>query len=246
MVQKQRETTSPFLIISSLGFLLLALIAFYPPTVVEDFGWRKPLVGSILGIECLLGILASVYPRRCSRVFGGKNKKPEISIEHNLEKDTVSVRGHHPDCGYYSAHVFQISSKYFCVGCTGLLLGAVATLVGMIPYFFSDLSYGPNLLVFLLGLVGISLGLFQFHLLDPQMRFVRLLTNAFFVIGTFLALVGVDGIAQNTFVDLFLISLSFFWIYTRIVISDWNHRKICVSCGVDSCEYKRVLYKFSS
>jgi len=246
MPQKQRETTSPFLIVSSLGFLLLVLIAFYPPPVVEDFGWRKPLVGSILGIECLLGILASVYPKRCSRVFVIKNEKPETSIEHNLEKETMTVRGHHPDCGYYSAHVFQISGKYFCVGCTGLLLGAVATLVCMIPYFFSNLSYGPNPLVFLFGLVGISLGLFQFHLLDPQVKFVRLLTNAFFVIGTFLALVGVDGIAKNTFVDLFLISLSFFWIYTRIVLSDWNHRKICVSCGVDSCEYKRVLYKSSS
>jgi len=155
----------------------------------------------------------------------------------------VSIRGHHPDCGNYSAHVFQIIGKYYCVGCTGLFLGAVATLVGMIPYFFSNLSYGPNLLVFLFGLVGISLGLFQFHILDPQVKFVRLLTNAFFVIGTFLALVGIDGIAQNTFVDLFLISLSFFWIYTRIVLSDWNHRKICVSCGVDSCEYKRVSYK---
>ncbi|MDH5770327.1 MAG: hypothetical protein OEZ25_03460 [Candidatus Bathyarchaeota archaeon] len=242
MAQKQvREMTpTPFLIISLVGLFLLALIAFYPPMVIGNFGWRKPLVGSILGIECFLGVLAAIYPKRCSRVFGAKSEKLEISLKHNLKKRKLSIRGHHPDCGNYYAHVFQIGGKYFCAGCTGLVLGAVVTLVGTILYFFGDLSCESNHFIFLSGCVGISLGLLQFHIFDFQMSFMRLLMNAFFVIGTFLALMGIDGIAQNTFVDLFLIGLSFFWIYTRIILSNWNHRKICLSCDMDSCEYKRA------
>lgn len=128
MVHKQVRgiAPAPFLIISLLGLFLLALIVFYPPTVIENFGWRKPLVGSILEIECFLGFLATIYPKRCSRVFGTKNKK-QARLMHNLNKTMVSIRGHHPDCGNYSAHVFHIGGKYFCAGCTGLVLGAIMT-----------------------------------------------------------------------------------------------------------------------
>lgn len=243
MAQKQvREMTpTPFLIISLVGLFLLALIAFYPPTVIENFGWRKPLVGSILGIECFLGVLAAVYPKRCSRVFKLTDEDLETRFNRSFDRNNigVSIRGHHPDCGNYSAHVFRMRGKYFCAGCTGLVLGAIVTLVGMI-LCFESLSYELNHSVFLSGCIGISLGLLQFHIFDFQMSFMRLLINAFFVIGTFLALMGIDGIAQNTFVDLFLIGLSFFWIYTRIILSNWNHRKICLSCDMDSCEYKRA------
>lgn len=245
MAQKQvREITpTPFLIISLVGLFLLARIAFYPPTVVENFWWRKPLVGSILGMECFLGILAAVYPKRCSRVFGARNEKLETRSNRLIDRNKTgaSIRGHHPDCGKYATHFFQIGDKYFCAGCTGLVLGAVVTLVGTILYFFGDLSCESNHLIFLFGCVGISLGLLQFHVFDFQMSFVRLLMNVFFVVGTFLALMGIDGIAQSVFVDLFLISLSFFWIYTRIILSNWDHRKICLSCDVDSCEYRHAL-----
>jgi hypothetical protein len=231
--QAREITPTPFLLISLSGLCLLILIAVYPPKVVENFTLRKPLVGSILAVECLLGILAVFYPKRCSRVL-------DASAENRLTSNQNSrprIRGHHPDCKNYSTHISQVGNRYFCAGCAGLFSGAVATLAGTILYFFGNLPLAPSLPIFLLGCAGVALGLLQFHLFNLQSSSLRLLLNAFFVFGTFLALIGLDAIAQNIFADLFLISLSFFWLYTRISLSRQDHRNTCRSCDADSCEY---------
>jgi len=235
MAQNQAHeiTTTPFLLISLSGLCVLILIALYPPKVIDNFTMRKPLVGSILGLECLLGILAVFYPKRCSRIL-------DATTENRLTSNQNSrphIRGHHPDCKNYSTHIFQLGDRCFCAGCAGLFSGAVATLAGTILYFFGNLSLAPSLPIFLMGCAGAALGLLQFHILDLKTSSMRLLLNASFVLGTFLALIGLDAIAQNIFADIFLISLSFFWLYTRISLSRQDHRNICRSCDADLCEY---------
>jgi hypothetical protein len=55
--------------------------------------------------------------------------------------------------------------------------------------------------------------------------------NMLFVLGGFLILVGMDELTGSLFVDLFSIALIVFWLFTRILLSQWDHWKICRKCG---------------
>jgi len=191
--QAREITATPFLLISLSGLCVLVLIALYPPKVIDNFTMRKPLIGSILGLECLLGILAVFYPKRCSRVLDA-NTENRLTFNQNSR---LRIQGHHPDCKKYSTHIFKVGDRYFCAGCAGLFSGALATLAGTILYFFGNLPLASSLPIFLLGCAGVALGLLQFHILDLKTSSMRLLLNASFVLGMFLALIGLDAIARS-------------------------------------------------
>jgi len=202
--------------------------------------WRKPLVGTVFSIVCGLGILAGVFPSKCSSMFHfRKAKRGEFTREStDLPKKTPAFRGHHPDCENFEAHVFRIGNKVFCAGCTGLILGAVLSLLGVVPYFFLNISFWPNFfLVFWVGFLGVSCGLLQYNLFNWGKSSVHLSVNTFFVFGVSFLLVGVDIITQNLFADFYLIALSIFWLYTRILLSQLDHKKICNNCRVEECEF---------
>jgi len=223
-------------IISFLGFFLTEILTVYPPKVHENFLWRKPLIGSIYGLICVFGILAVFSPRRCSRVFDfGKEKLSRLYPGNFASHGTSSIlRGHHPSCGNFAAHVFRIGDKTFCAACTGLLLGGLLALTGTILYFFGNWrgEQSTSLIVWA-GVLGVGFGLFQFKFRS----FVRLFLNVFFVLGTFFILVGVDELVHSVVVDLFLVALNLFWLFTRISLSRWDHERICCACKVAACEF---------
>lgn len=214
------------------GVLLSMLFAFFPPSLHEDFVLRKPVVGSVFGLICVLGVLAAFFPKQCTNLLDfGKGKG------HALHGD-FKMGGHHPSCENFSPHVFQIGDRRFCVACTGLTTGGLLALVGTLLYFFIDWRVEQNLvLVVLVGLLGVSLGFFQFM---AKQHLVRFSLNVFFVFGSFLVLVGIDGLTQSVFVDLFLVALIVFWLFTRILISQWDHERICYACGVAVCEFRKM------
>ena len=144
------------------------------------------------------------------------------------------VKGHHPDCESFSTHVFRMGNRTFCTACTGLLLGGLSALAGTILYFFSNwrVEQGSSLLVWV-GILGVGFGLFQFKFRS----FIRLFLNIFFVLGTFLILIGVDKLVHSVAVDLFLVALTLFWLFTRISLSQWDHERICYTCKVTTCEF---------
>lgn len=232
---------SPLLIFaistSFFGLLLAVAFAFNPPITQEDFPWRKPIIGAIFGSICMLGATAVFIPKRCSAMFhSAKGEKNSNSNVHFLasQGNSPTLRGHHPDCGNFSAHVVRIGDKTFCAACTGLLLGALIVLAGATLYFFGDWHVAQNaFLAVLVGLLGVGFGLFQFKFRS----FIRLLLNAYFVLGAFFVLVGIDEIAQSLFVDLFLVVLTFFWLFTRILLSQWDHWRICYTCKTP-CEIR--------
>lgn len=223
--------------ISLFGLFLAGIIAFYPPVVGESFVWREPIVGSIFGSICILGILAVFFPKRCSGVFDFRkdDKGSRSYLNHFASHGTSStVKGHHPDCESFSAHGFRVGNRTFCTACTGLLLGGLSALAGTVLYFFSNwhVEQGSSLLVWV-GILGVGFGLFQFKFGG----IVRLFLNAFFAFGAFLILIGVDEMVRSVTVDLFLIALTLFWLFTRISLSQWDHEKICYACGVVTCEF---------
>ena len=61
--------------------------------------------------------------------------------------------------------------------------------------------------------------------------YVKLVANAMFVVGSFLTLIVVDGLGQNILVDLYVVGLIVFLLWTRIMLSEWNNKRICVLCG---------------
>jgi hypothetical protein len=240
-----------FLVSASLfGLLLITLPVIFPLPIQEDFRWRKPLVGSVFGLICFFGMIAVFFPGHCSTIFQSDNKENGghavlMNSNRAFQKTSTIFRqkithGHHPICEGFAAHEFQIGNKTFCTACMGLLFGALATLLGVVAYFFEAWSIGGNISVFLVsGVLGVGLGLFHYMFFDIQWRLIRFLLNALFVFGSFLVLAGVDAVANSLTLDFFVISLSIFWLFTRILLSKHIHNRICQTCNLKCEVYKK-------
>lgn len=230
--------------LSLFGLFLVGMFSVYPPMTHESFVWRKPMIGSVFSLICMLGILAVFFPKQCSGMFAfvTKGRRERSTVERFASHGTSStMKGHHPACENFSSHVFRIGNRTFCTACTGLLVGGLATLVGTILYFFGNLHIDLNsLLLIWIGLLGVSFGLFQFK---ARRTVIRLSLNTFFVLGTFLMLVGVEEISQNAFAETFVVLLAVFWLYTRILLSQWDHKRICCVCNVSTCEFRKFRKK---
>jgi len=232
---KRAEPFLAFLIcISIFGIALSVVFTFYPGGAQDYFGLRKPMVGSTFGALCLLGILASIYPRSCSRVFSfDKNAKGQNDSN---AWEGSSLRGHHPACGKFSAHVLGADDRVLCATCTGFSVGAAVGLVGVGLFFFGHLSFGPRPLIPLaVGVFGVVLGLLHSVLPGFRRGFSRFIASAFFAIGSFLILASVEDAAHNTSIDLFIVLLSVLWLVTDTTLSRWDHRRICAKCPSVSC-----------
>jgi len=226
--------------------LFFAVILAFSPTATLNFVYRKPMIGSIFGMVCILGILAVFSPRKCSNIFYCQKEDSIDSSKRgylNANKksfvfDLKIVHKHHPSCENFSSHEFQIGKKSYCVGCTGLLFGALISLFGTIIYFSNSWQIIQESLFFIgIGISGVSSGLLApfFNLRRKTLRFSL---NVIFIFGMFSILIWGDTLAQSLFIDLFLISLSVFWLFTRISLSQWNHQRICNACGIQ-CELSR-------
>lgn len=225
------------LLLSFLGLFLVVLLTAFPPAVTGDVPWRKPVVGSIFCIICALGVSAVFLPNNCLGILNIGKKDRTVtsdSIRSALHGKSNTLQGHHPTCGKYDAHVFRIKGRTVCAACVGLLLGGLLALVGAVAYFFGGWSVADDSLMVLLGVVGVGFGLFQFKFRS----LVRLLMNTVFVLGALLIVIGIDGLVRSLVFDLFVISLVFFWLYTRISLSQWDHEVICSSCEVETCEVR--------
>ena len=219
-----------FVCVSVFGSITAALLALSPQPIQENVALRKPLVGSLFASVCVLGIIAIFLPGQCSEVSHARKKRKEKDFDmepSSSRSSPVGFEGHHADCGEFSSHTIRISGHVLCAACTGLLLGSLASIVGTALYFFGGLQWGHvSTLFVLLGQVGIFLGLAQFKFAG----YVRLVLNAFYVLSAFLTLSGIDQHSGNLFIDLYMIGIIVFWILTRILISQWDHSRICSRC----------------
>ena len=233
-----RSDIKYLLLVSFLGLFLLAVLTAFPPTTTGDVPWRKTVIGSIFSSICVMGIFAVFSPNKCLRIFNIGKKKENVGTDSaKLASHGTSnaLQGHHPTCGNYDAHIFRIKSKTVCAACVGLLLGGLLALAGASVYFFGDWSVADySSLMVLLGIVGVSFGLFQFKFRS----LVRLFVNTVFVLGTLLILIGIDELIHSLFFDLFVVSLIIFWLFTRISLSQWDHERICSGCEIENCSVR--------
>lgn len=226
--------------VSLFGSFTTVMIALYQPVSLEDFFWRKPLIGSVFSSICISGLITVFFPKKCSETFYlHEREKPTSSKDENfsVHRASIVLKGHHPDCGKFSAHTVRIGRHVFCAACTGLLLGAVIAFTGAVLYFFLGQNFEQlGILAVLVGQVGLILGLIQFKFRG----YARLLINTFFVFAAFLTLTGIDRLAENTFIDVYVTVLIIFWVWTRITISEWDHSTTCYACG-EHCEIERKM-----
>jgi hypothetical protein len=166
-----------------------------------------------------------------------RNANPHRVQEMNPREAKVPLKGHHPACGNFSAHVFQIGDRIYCAGCTALVTGAALALMGTALYFFVGLSigeFGP--FVFWLGFVGVACGLLQ-YLWFASKASIHFFLDVFFVIGAFFLLVGVDNMKGSLGLELYLLVMILYWIFSRTVLSRWEHKKKCVRCSLGPCGF---------
>jgi hypothetical protein len=217
------ETLIFFLATSIFGLLTTLTLVTTKPIAYDDYFWRKPLIGSLFSAICIAGIIAAFRPNKCSERF-----EPEET--QSLELDRLrdqQIKGHHPVCGRFSDHTITFSKRVVCAACSGLALGAFLAFLGAVSYFFGgNVSAETGKPMLTAGNILVPLGLAQLK----SKGFVRLSLNVAFVCGAFLVLAGVDVLARNLFFDLFVIGLIGVWIWTRIILSEWDHIRTCASC----------------
>jgi hypothetical protein len=216
------------LALSIMGTVMVLPLALYCRGV-DGLLWRKPIIGLILTIICLFGMIAAISPGRCSRVFSPKRRGETEPHEAGGRPNCPAIRfkGHHPDCGGFKPHTINICDKTLCAACTGLLIGALLILPGVALYFFLGWDISTGIWGLMAGQFGVCLGLFQFKFRG----YARLLANTLLVASCFIILIGVEGIARSLVLDLYTIALILFLLYTRVIISSWDHRRICMGCG---------------
>lgn len=143
------------------------------------------------------------------------------------------MQGHHSSCGKFTAHTFQINGRIFCAACVGLLFGGLLALAGSLLYFFISWNFVENgFLLVLVGVLGVGCGFLQ----QKFRSLIRLSLNIIFVLGTFFILIGIDQIIHSLLIDLFVVSVILFWLYTRISLSQRDHENICSNCNIVNCE----------
>ena len=221
--------------IALLGLFLIVMFTFFPPTTTENIPWRKTLIGSIFNTICILGSLAVFSPTQCTKILKSKNKNNNSKLDMLVfHSKSSSMQGHHPSCGNYTAHTFRVKGRTFCAACVGLLLGGLLALSGSLLYFFFNWHFTEySSLVVLVGILGVCFGLLQ----HKFRSLTRLTLNTAFALGTFLILIGIDEMVHSLTVDLFVVCLILFWLFTRISLSQWDHENICSDCNVVDCEW---------
>lgn len=216
------------------------MITFKYPTSMIIFPFQRQLIGSFFALICLIGIMVGVFRSRCSQIlhFRRRNKIFSKNNQINLQETRVNYKGHHPVCEKFNAHVLQIGEKKYCAGCTGLVIGAVLALFGCFLYFFLDFYVEESgMFVFWLGFTGVFCGLLQYHIFNRDSGSIHFFLNVIFVMGAFLLLVGVNEITRNFFLEVYLLTSIIYWIIARIMLSQLEHKKICIACGLTPCSY---------
>jgi hypothetical protein len=231
---RRSNLTLTFLIaVSIFGFFLSTFFVFYPFTREDSFAYRKLVVGTAFTMLCVSGIFAALFPSSCSGIPKFRKRKKQEKSAATLHKTTFQA--HHPTCDNYATHILIVGKTKLCATCSGLMVGAAFTLFGAGLYFFENYSIGDPFLLFPVGVSGAALGLIQSALPKYSNGLIRFFASAFFVVGTFLMLVGLDNAVKNISIDLFFVALSLIWILTKIALSERDHQRTCSNCIAVSC-----------
>jgi hypothetical protein len=209
-------------VVSVVGLVLIPVLVLHPNLIHVQVSIRHGLAGIFYLVICIFGVSAVFYPAKCKSLFR-KSQNPLTQTS----KSSVQIRGHHPDCQNYSGNRIKVGGQVICAACSGLLIGAVTVFIGTILQFFVGLEIvWSSIWLLVLGEICILLGLAQIKFAG----YVKMFINLIFVVGSFVTLVETDLLGGSILVDLYVLGLIVFMLWFRILLSEWNNRRICQTC----------------
>jgi hypothetical protein len=207
------------------GLALVPILLHQPNLQIFQSPFRRPFVSVIYSAVCIAGIVAVFYPGKCRMTF----QKPNISLANNKPAGSVvELKGHHPNCREFSGNRITARGSVFCAACSGLLIGAIVAIVGIVLFSlgFFNLGWG-SLWILVFGEVLMLIGLAQINM----NCYVKLIVNALFVVGSSICLIVADMIGQSLLVDAYVLGITVFVLWFRILLSEWNNKRTCMKCG---------------
>jgi len=186
-----------------------------------------------------LGIIAGISPEKCTIAL--KVKRRQKDQYKNKTEKIHGIKGiineaHHPRCHRFSWHVLRVGGKKMCAGCTGLIAGATIAVIGSFLYSLMTEPLGviKNIL-FWSGFLGVFLGLLQYNL-SVKNSLTHFLLNISFVLGAFTLFMGINELSPNFSLVSYYLVVIVYWIWTRIILSENEHKRICTTCPKNKCE----------
>jgi len=231
---KQKSIVIQYIIFSFIAVLLLLILTlFVNPNNTNLSIFDKSIIGILFIISCLIGISLTNNPGWIKRLL--KNQFQKTS--NNKTKKNVRKReGHHPDCDKFNMHTIEIKNKKYCTGCLGISIGCIISIILMIFYILNNVKISSDILSYLVTLGFIILGLVFIEIMINRRKiFAHIFLNSLLVISFFLIVVGIFEITGSIIYGIICIILSFLWLDTRIQLSNYHHKKICINCN-KSCK----------
>lgn len=228
-----------YLVISLVNLFTLPVLIYWPSSTRLTIFLAKQIGCLFFGIICILGIIAGISPGKCT--IASKVKKRQNS---QYKDETVKIHGvegiineaHHPKCHCFSWHILRVGGKKVCAGCTGLITGATVAVVGSFLYGLMTKPLGIIKNVFFWsGFLGVFLGLLQYNL-SVKNSYIHFLLNISFVLGAFALFIGINELSANFSSVSYYLVVIVFWIWTRIILSENEHKRICRTCPKNKCE----------
>lgn len=220
-----------FLVSTSIFSLILTTYLLINDSNFTEIVFHNIIVGLTFSIVCFIGGIAAIYPSKCGKILSSKNSKKKNFVH----SKKVNNRAHHYLCQEYHAHTFKIGDEHFCATCLGFLIGAIFGIIGSIGYFSGFFQIDNILFLIPAGFIGVFFGLFQSLLPKLHGAISRFFAGISLVLGAYILLINIDRSGGGTFVDLFFIVISIFWILTKINLSQKEHREICLNCSPKLC-----------
>ena len=223
-------------VISFSGLFLMVIMYIWAPESEIFYDFQKPIILSIFIAICLLGILAAIYPKLCKGLLEFKKiDKKSLDPE---KMYIIQFKGHHPDCGKFESHTIIIQGRKYCPGCSGLLIGAILGVIGILFYYFYGLPLIYGEISFWTGLVMVFLALMLIISLKLGKK-LKIVSNLVLVTGSAMILVGLDTVKENLLIEFYFLLLVLFFILARVAASENNHEIICRNCEEKSfCIYE--------
>jgi hypothetical protein len=211
--------------VSVFGLASIPLFLIQPNIKIDTSPFRRPLVGALYTVVCIVGVVAVFYPSKCRMAFQKSKASKDCS---KPPSSLMQIKGHHPECKKFSANRIIIGGSAFCAACTGLLIGAIAAIILIVLFSigFFNLETG-SLWVLAAGEVLMLLGLAQIKMGG----YAKTAVNSLFVVGSCISLVVADLVGQSLLVDGYVLGLIVFMLWFRILLSEWNNKRTCISCG---------------
>lgn len=193
---------------------------------------EKMIVAGVFIMSCSVGITFAVYPGWIRK----KSRQQIRSARMTNEQPNRSFYGHHPDCERFQTHRVLVKNKTWCAGCLGLSIGSLVSILLMVMYMFASFQQ-PRfilLILFLFGSVPIAL-IFLETVSRNNRPVAHLLINAMLVPGFFLVTMSVTELTGKSIFGVFTVLLCTLWLDTRVILSNWRHRRTCSFCP-ESCK----------